>query len=334
MNKPTLSLAAAALLAQATAISAAPEITVYGKVNVTLNNVDQELVDLSDPEAVAIDEWQLNSNASRLGVKGKHAINENLNAIFQLEYEVFIDDGADSENNALKQRNIYAGLQGEFGTVIAGKHDTPLKLAQGKIDRFGDLKFGDIKNILSGEDRVSNIIMYTTPIMNGFSATAAIVPGEDTQGEKDGVADGSSVSLNYKNQFVTAALARNDDINFADTTRLAAEITSNDVKVGLILQSAEESEGSSEEDSFVISAAINVPNDFIVKAQYSFADTSGVNENLVEIDIEASQMAFGVDKKLDKNNTLFAYYSNIESESGDNISLDDSTFAIGYELKF
>ncbi|MBV1885196.1 MAG: porin, partial [Gammaproteobacteria bacterium] len=133
MNKPTLSLAAAALLAQATAISAAPEITVYGKANVTLNSVDEESVDPLDPDA-AIDEWQLNSNASRLGVKGKHAVNEDLNAIFQLEYEVFIDDGTNSENNALKQRNIYAGLQGEFGTVIAGKHDTPLKLAQGKID--------------------------------------------------------------------------------------------------------------------------------------------------------------------------------------------------------
>ncbi|PCI41000.1 MAG: hypothetical protein COB51_14380, partial [Moraxellaceae bacterium] len=220
------------------------------------------------------------------------------------------------------------------------KHDTPLKLAQGKIDRFSDQKLGDIKKILAGEDRASNIVMYTTPNMNGLSVTAAIVPGENTEGDEDGLADGISASLNYKNQFITAALARNDDINSLDTTRLAAEIKSNDVKIGLLLQSAEASEGSDEEDSFVISTAINVPNDFILKAQFSFADVS-VTEDFIEFKGEITQIAFGVDKKLDKNNTLFAYYSTIESDiSADfgtvtsGISVDDTTFAIGYELKF
>ena len=54
------------------------------------------------------------------------------------------------------------GIKGSFGTVWAGKHDTPTKLAQGKIDLFNDLE-GDIKNTFEGENRVSNIVAYSSP---------------------------------------------------------------------------------------------------------------------------------------------------------------------------
>ena len=43
---------------------------------------------------------------------------------------------------------------------------------------------GDIKNVIQGENRAKNIIMYTTPKMNGLSATVAFVPnGDEDDGE-------------------------------------------------------------------------------------------------------------------------------------------------------
>lgn len=330
MNKVSLSLAAAALLINAGTAFAASEAKVYGKVNVSLNNVDIE----TDEQ----DEWRLNSNASRLGVKGKHTINDNLDAIFKMEFEASVDDG-DKKGQTLSQRNIYGGLKGNFGTIIAGKHDTPLKRAQGKIDRFNDLELGDIKNVLSGEDRVSNIIMYTTPKMEGFSATFALVPGEESEADagadedaRDGLADGTSFSFNYKNDMFTAALARNDDIKSLDTTRLAFDVKLAKAKVGLLYQTSELSEGEGEEDGFVISTQVKVTKDIALKAQYTFADANEVVDN-EEVEVESTQLALGIDKKLNKNNKLFAYYSNIESE-GEGETLDDSTFAIGYEIKF
>ncbi|PCJ22059.1 MAG: porin [Gammaproteobacteria bacterium] len=333
MNQATLALAAAALLINAASVIAAPEIKFYGKANLSLNSVDNE--------TDAQDEWQLNSNASRLGVLGQHAINEKLDAIVKIEYEVFVDDGQGSDNQAVKQRDIYAGLQGSFGKVIAGKVNTPLKVSQGKIDRFNDQEMADIKNVLRGEDRVNNIIMYTIPEFNGFSATAGIVPGETSKGgvedaeTRDGLADGTSISLHYKNDHFTAALARNDDINAFDTTRIVVDVKIAQAKIGFLIQTADESEGEENQDSWVLSAAINVDHGILLKAQYAASATSDLDEGL-DLDTDMTQISVGIDKKLDKNNKLFAYYTNIESELGGDFSgtTDDSTFGIGYELKF
>ena len=125
----------------------------------------------------ATDEWKLNSNASRLGVKGKSEIAEGLTLVYKAEFEIVVDDG-DCKGQTFTQRNIMGGIKGSFGTVWAGKHDTPTKLAQSKIDLFNDLE-GDIKNTFEGENRVSNIVAYSSPEINGFSSTVAMIPGED-----------------------------------------------------------------------------------------------------------------------------------------------------------
>ncbi|MFT5483563.1 MAG: putative porin, partial [Halieaceae bacterium] len=98
--------------------------SLYGKVNVSVVNGE--------------DQWELNSNASRMGVKGKTEISDGLYAIYKAEFEMCVDDG-DCKGQTLTQRNIIGGIQGKYGTLWAGKHDTPTKIAQNKIDLFNDL---------------------------------------------------------------------------------------------------------------------------------------------------------------------------------------------------
>ncbi len=139
------------------ALAQAP--TFYGKINASLQAIEEERLG-----AETQDNWELRSNTSRLGIKGSLPISDSLKAIYKLEYEVFVDDGQDgSSGDEFKQRNIYGGLQGNFGTVIAGKHDTPAKLTQGKVDRFNHLYAADIKYIMAGEQRESNIVIYSSP---------------------------------------------------------------------------------------------------------------------------------------------------------------------------
>ena len=126
MKKTALSLAIAAVLP---AFANAEKVEVempefYGKVNVSIQNTQEE-GDGSISELV--------SNASRLGVKGKIELNHGLEGIYKLEYETQVDDG-DKDGQTFTQRNIYAGIKGGFGQIIAGKFDTPLKNAQKKID--------------------------------------------------------------------------------------------------------------------------------------------------------------------------------------------------------
>ena len=324
MKRIYLTLTAVALCTTMGNSHAESDMSVYGRANITLNNIEEE------SEGPSTEQWQLNSNASRLGVKGSYDISDNLEAIYHMEFEVHIDDGQSSSGKSkdtFEQRNIYAGFRGSLGTVIAGKHDTPLKLAQGKVDRFGDQILGDIKHYIEGEDRANNIVMVTTPTMHGFSVKAALIPREDPTeaSESSGLADGTSISLNYKNDWLTAAIARNDDVDSQDTTRVVADVNRANTNVGLLWQESKKVNGIADETSWLLSAAQKFATGWVLKMQYGQTEYSS--------NLEDHQMVFGVDKKLDKRTTLFAYYANIERADG-TASLDDSSFAVGYEIKF
>ena len=323
-----LAIAMAATTAM-TSSAIADDLTVYGKVNVSLNKLDYELGNE--------DQWELNSNAARVGVKGSVDINDNLKAIYKAEYEISVDGDGDE----FTQRNIYGGFQGSWGTLIAGKHDTPTKMAQGKIDRFNDLDNADIKNIFFGENRVGNIIMYTTPKMNGFSATVAAIPGEETDGN-DGLADGTSIALTYKADNFSIALANDSDIVSkdlygdkynSDVTRLVGEMTFGDFKVGAMAQRAEAAENGIdvEQDGYLLSGEYAFDK-MALKAQYGTSDN-----DILGVNIDATQMAIGVDYKLNKSSKLFAYYSTIDYDTSAaliELSPENNIVGVGYEIKF
>ncbi|MFA7554418.1 MAG: porin [Spongiibacteraceae bacterium] len=331
-------LAAAITATTFSTVAAAADVTVYGKANVTLNQYDIEQLG-----ATTQDNWKMESNASRLGVKGSIPVNDSLKVIYKMEYETYIDDG-DKSGNTFSQRNIYGGLQGNFGTVIAGKNDTPTKLAQGKVDKFNDLPLADIKNVFVGENRASNIIMYTTPTMSGFSVTAAIMPGEDNgtgSDDDDGLADYISAAVTYTQDNIYIALASDSDVSGNDVVRLVGEYSFSDFKIGLMYQNAEEADTAmgldddgdyEEQTGYLLSGAWSINSNWAVKAQYAFAENTRIDNG---DDDETTSMSVGADYKLNKQSKVFAYYSNVTTEqSGSTDLYDGSTFAVGYELKF
>ena len=314
MKQKILSLAIIAASLNATTVLAG-DPKVYGKANLSLNLTDDEGTDTT----------KLNSNASRFGIKGSFDASDSIKAIYKFEYETFIDDGDDGKedsNSEFKQRNIYAGFQGGFGTIIAGNHDTPTKLAQGKIDRFNDLVLGDIKNVIQGENRAKNIIMYTTPKMNGLSATVAFVPGEEDNGD---VTDGVSAAISYKANGYSFTVAHDDgetiDSSVESLTRLVGEYKGDGFKLGALYQVADE--GSNDEDGFVLSGEYKLSNGLILKGQYAESDDETK---------EITQTAVGVDYKLGKKSKIFSYYAKVEADNG--VTTDANTFALGYEIKF
>ena len=314
MKQKILSLAIIAASLNATTVLAG-DPKVYGKANLSLNQTDSG----------SSDTWKLNSNASRFGIKGSFDASDSIKAIYKFEYETFIDDGDDGKedsNSEFKQRNIYAGFQGGFGTIIAGNHDTPTKLAQGKIDRFNDLVLGDIKNVIQGENRAKNIIMYTTPKMNGLSATVAFVPGEEDDGD---VTDGVSAAISYKANGYSFTVAHDDgetiDSSVESLTRLVGEYKGDGFKLGALYQVADE--GSNDEDGFVLSGEYKLSNGLILKGQYAESDDETK---------EITQTAVGVDYKLGKKSKIFSYYAKVEADDG--VTTDANTFALGYEIKF
>jgi predicted porin len=293
---------------------------IYGKANLSV--VSQDNGDS--------DEWNLNSNASRLGIKGKTSISEGLEIIYQAEYEICIDSG-DCKGQTFKQRNTFAGIKGNFGTLVAGKRDTPTKLAQKKIDLFNDLE-GDIKNTFEGENRVSNIVAYTTPSMNGFSASLAMIPAEgddvDQDGSDDtGLNDGMSYSLSYSKNNLYLAIAGDQDIDKQDLTRAIAHYKINQLTLGFMYQQNENNLGTKDESGYFVSAAYKLDKTISLKAQYGSIEDDADGD-------EETTFSLGADYKLAKNTKLFAFYTdNTDSE----MDADDDEFSaigIGMEHKF
>ena len=322
MKKVLLSAAVASTLSLASYGFADGPIdsTIYGKVNVSVVNADTG----------STDQWKLNSNASRLGVKGKTEIADGLYAVYKAEFEIAVDDG-DTKGQTFNQRNIMAGIRGGFGTVWAGKHDSPTKLAQNKIDLFNDLE-GDIKNTFEGENRVSNIVAYTSPNINGFATTVAMIPGEgvdvDGDGNDDtGLTDGISYSVSYTKDNLYIAVAGDQDVDSQDLMRIVAQYKIDALKLGVMYQQNEDNLGTKDESGFFVSAAYKLDSKTTLKAQY------GSIENDVNGDDEDT-LSLGADYKLAKGTKLYVFYTDNTDSSVGEADTDATAYGLGMEHKF
>ncbi|MEW8357629.1 MAG: porin [Candidatus Thiodiazotropha sp.] len=190
--KKVLSLAIAAALVAPAAVMA--DATLFGKAHFIIENVDDGDTDV----------WGVDSIHSRVGVKGSEDLGGGLKAVYHFEFKVNQDSGS-----GLGDRNQFMGLAGGFGTALLGRHDTPMKIAQGKFDEFGDLPNGDLANVIPGDDRVDNVIAYVSPAMGGLTFVGALVSGERPDLELDGPADHISLAGLYSNGPIFASLAYN-----------------------------------------------------------------------------------------------------------------------------
>ncbi len=329
MNLKTTFAMTAIALAMTTAAQA-EEVQVYGKVNVSYQNTDKG----------AGDYWEIKSNASRFGIKGDHEISDGFKAFYKLEWQVDVSDESKEKN--ISARNQIVGLKGDFGTVFMGRHDTPTKKAQNKIDLFNDLA-GDIKNVVTGEVRASNIFQYSTPKFGGFQANIALLPGEEAGGD-DGIADGTSISATYTKGDWYFAVAQDSDVEskfndnktkqVMDSTRAVAQYKMGDFQFGLLLQQSEYMYNDTtkvDEDGAIFSVAYKMGKNKL-KAQYG-ASSMGIDD--------LSTFSLGWDRKLSKKMSMYAFYTTTEGTGTSYIStydagedLEKDVFGFGLVYKF
>ena len=288
------------------------EPTVYGKLWISVESQDTS----SGTEVDMV------SNASRLGVKGSMDFGEGLEAIYQAEYEIDPVDGTADEKNGrtFKQRNSFIGIKGSYGTLFLGTHDTALKKSQSKIDLFNDLA-GDIKNILQGENRMSEFIGYTTPTLgDGFSATFNAIKG--TEEEDNSIGDSTSVSLNYKTKSFYAAIAFDSELKGYDTTRISFQVPLNRTQLGFIYQNTKELSSGLEEDGYVLSLSQKIEEKGVFKIQLAESDMKMGS---------GKQASIGYDYKLSEKAKAFIFYTDL---SGESLSKEKEISALGFEYKF
>ena len=186
-------------------------IEIYGKLYMSLG--------YSDPGPGVVEKIDLSSHGSFLGVRGNQPLNEALRLFWQIESAIDLDNlgegGHDGGGNSsgLASRDSFVGLSGNAGTLLFGKHFTPLTMLLHANDPFAHLP-GDARSMLgyvghryqssidSGHGtmfyvRAPNSIVYMSPDVGGFSTNIALIAIDESAAH--GVRmPGTSLSLSYK----------------------------------------------------------------------------------------------------------------------------------------
>lgn len=246
--------------------------TLYGKVFLTANVYDLEKNNFALTAANAttykhvgatgvsteLDSTAIESTGSRIGIQGDFGAANDLTVFYRVEYGIDVDNGTNSNGRELTQRNVFGGVRGDWGQVLVGKNDTPLKTLQTTsvlrtdLDRFNDYPLADIGTYITGENRPDNVIQYTSPILlGGLEINFAAIQAEETgvpvnaatnPQDDNGFATGKSVSVVYGKAKWYVGAAYENNVATADTLRLAGEVTLGTVKLGGFYQTSERHE--------------------------------------------------------------------------------------------
>jgi predicted porin len=206
-------LALAVLASFASAASAQSSVTVYGLLDAGVTaergSTDGSITKL----ATGVQQ------GNRLGFKGTEDLGSGLKANFQLESGFNLDTGT-GRQDALFGRQAFVGLSGNFGAVNLGRQYDPIFVSMDTIDPFSTGLTGATTNLMNpGNVRTNNSITYTTPNVQGFSATVLYGVGEKAGDSSLGRTIGGS--LDYVNGPVVLTLAY-DKVNVTPISPIPA----------------------------------------------------------------------------------------------------------------
>lgn len=338
MNKQLLSLALAGAFALPLAVQA--QTTLYGQFNLSYDNMNLG----TDTATTAAHYNGVQSNNSRLGVKGAIPFGSDLNAIYQVESGFgAANGGSTSGYGPLATRNTFAGLNNkQFGTIWAGRNDTPYKRATGGFDFFNET-IGDMNNVISHptggvygagfHQRLNRSIGYDGA-WNGLYADLQVGTPDpaSTGGEPKGTPRFSTVSglvgyrfagfdVNYsveQNKNVATAVgftsAKAQQFGVGYTLPVGIK----GAKLGAVYEKIDSDVASTLTDSFSkknwwVGASVPFPGNNHVAASYGQAGSSardGASAN------GAKQVAIGASHDLNKYASIYAVYARLKNDAG------------------
>jgi len=336
----------------APAFAATANVDVYGNLHLSVDYLD------NGTDAAT----NVSSNASRLGFKGAEDLGGGLNAIWQVETTINMDN---NNTSFVNQRDTFIGLKGAFGTARLGYFDTPTKQLSRKLDLFNN-QIGDTRNLLrtntatgenptgtnAWEERFRNGIRYDTPSFGGFTLSAHYSAQTNVRTDIDNDRDAYSVGANYANGplFVGATYQRNNlTAGTGDETnmRLGAGFNMGALKLTALYSKSEDQRGVSGADRDIWGAGVGYKlGNGQIKAQYYKADDEDMTASS-----SADLYAVGYDYNLSKRSMVYAAYAKVKNDAGaafsmsgggghgDNVGVaalgaDPDGFSIGMVHKF
>ncbi|HMV60483.1 MAG TPA: porin, partial [Agitococcus sp.] len=301
--------------------------------------------------------WELNSNSSRIGVKGNEKLTEEFTAVYKAEWEVQ-GDMAGKMNKAgetvdLGGRERYIGLKHfQWGTVRLGHIDSPFKNAEDDIDVFNDTAHLDMGKFIYGQNRLENSINYVSPkFLDVFGVNLTLQPGEGNAKNpstgaginENHIADAISTALSYEDDNLYLSFAMDKEVTNMDAMRFNARYKMGDATVSAMYQMAEPSKQDpnnidtlDEETAMVLSAsykmdAVTIRGEFLMSTtdMYKPSPTKEKSKDTTLIGV-------GVDYNFTQATKAFANLAagNMESTpAGGGKSTDTDTTYIGFGME-
>jgi predicted porin len=300
----------------------------------------------------------LQNISSRIGFKGQRQLSNDLNGLIQVETGIAPDDAGNSKGFA--SRNSFVGLQGGFGTFVAGTYDTPFKrldenvsLLWGNADTMEHITHGKANGAMgvNFHTRLKNTFQYWSPKVNGFQAKLAYSPDE-LEGTYTGATAGSKrsflgSSIEYNNgswNVGVATDAKKDPIKLGkDITaiKLLAGMKLNNWTYGGAYSTIDNNDGK-KASNWMIAGQYDVGS-IALKANFGVAGESSDNAQ-----DGGKMLGLEADYRLNKATTAYAYLANFKADSkavgfkfdaGDNstktlIGNDASVLGVGIRYNF
>jgi len=308
----TTMLVLAIVVSAGTAFAGSMSYKVYGKMHTSLNILND-----GDESAMG-----LTSNLSRFGVKGGFELNEDYTAIWQFENGF---DGALGGGGILATRNTFVGVKANWGTLIAGVHDSPMKGVGRKVTFFKD-QIGDFRSTTMGHDRRdANMLMYS----NDFSENIDVQVAYMLDSNAPFVADGEkattfSGALHYGADNIYAGFAYEmasagnfsivaDAAESESTMRAAIRYNADQFALSGLYQGISNMAGIDglSATTMGFEGMFKASDSFNLKASYFMADPN------TDVDDDGwAQMAVGVDHPVTENFTFYVQYATMMNDDG------------------
>lgn len=126
--------------------------TLHGSIDYLDSDVNDQLAHADPGDKLIAGKTGISSNTTKIGVKGRLALNNDVDAIYQVEQFVDLDS---DERIGFSTRNTFLGISGGYGEVLVGRHDTPFKLVSSRYSILTDT-IGDRRAILGASSTAGN----------------------------------------------------------------------------------------------------------------------------------------------------------------------------------
>jgi len=346
MKRKVLAASLASVFAMPAFAQLPAEITIYGRVNISAERIETD--NSSDPAVPNQSNYELVDNNSRIGIRGKKELTPGLNAIFQIESRVNLTRGGD----VLSSRDSFAGLQGGFGTLRAGRTVGPVYYATYDYISMHNHDTGTSSDALLNPTVVgfqgfmNNTLWYTSPKFGPITIDAALsLLGEDrvagqSQPRHTGLVASYDqgplhAAVSYANTENHPAIAPGD----ATAWTVGGALDLKFMVLGALYETGETDSGGTTTDRDYWRVAAMFPfGQHELHLNYGVADIDG--------DRGATQWTVGYNYNITKTTKVYAFYTMIDNDRVGTFLLDQadtitatpgaeySSIAVGFRHNF